>query len=343
MADFAADGTAFRSMARDVASDAVIAVPVGGAVASPLPAPAADPVAVTDQRRLPSFFIVGPPRTGSTWLHELLSQHTQLPSPSKETRFFDTHYHRGLNWYLAHYDADDAKRRMGEVAPTYFASSEARERIALVAPAAKIACVFRHPVERLVSLYRLKRAYGMIRWTLEEAIERDPELMESSNYAGNFRLWQRCFGDDNVWAGTYDDLRQHPQSFMNSLTDFIGIPRFAIAPGEYARVHDSECMTLPRSYYRTRTALIMADRFKAWRLNRIVVALKNSRLRKLILGGGTPFSQPEPEVLAWLYERLRPEVEALEVLLERDLSAWKTPKAASKGPRVPAGVESLAA
>jgi hypothetical protein len=51
---------------------------------------------------LPSFFILGPPRTGTTWLHEVLRNHAELPSPTKETRFFDVHFHRGLDWYRAH-------------------------------------------------------------------------------------------------------------------------------------------------------------------------------------------------------------------------------------------------
>jgi hypothetical protein len=336
MADFRREEPALRSMAADVAGDAVIGVPAGEAVVGALPTPSIEPVDVADQPRLPSFFVVGPPRTGSTWLHELLSRHVVLPSPSKETRFFDTHYQRGLKWYLAHFQATESGRRMGEVAPTYFASSQARERIALMVPEAKILCVFRHPVERLLSLYRLKRAYGMIRWTLEEAVEHDPELLETSNYAGNLRLWHRSFGNENVWAGTYDDLQRDSQSFMNSLTDFIGIPRFAIALDGGGRVHDSECMTCPRSYYRTRAALIMADLFKAWRLNRVVVALKSSPLRRFVLGGGAAFPQPKPEVLAWLHEKLEPEVEALEDLLQRNLSAWK-------GPKVRSRFESLAA
>ncbi len=84
---------------------------------------------------------------------------------------------------------------------------------------------------------------------------------------------------------------------------------------------------------------MMADLFKAWRLNRIVVALKNSPVRKFVLGGGRPFAPPKPEVLTWLYEKLRPEVEALETLLQRDLSAWKD----AKGVKVPDRFESLAA
>ena len=48
--------------------------------------------------RLPDFIHVGPPRTGTTWLHEVLKGHVGLPE-GKSTRFFETEYHRGIEWY----------------------------------------------------------------------------------------------------------------------------------------------------------------------------------------------------------------------------------------------------
>lgn len=280
-----------------------------------------------DERSLPSFFVVGPPRTGSSWLHEVLSPHTLLPTPSKETRFFDTHFQRGLKWYLAHYENPGGGRRIGEIAPTYFASAAARDRMAQTVPEAKIVCVFRNPVDRIVSLYRLKRAYGLIPWNFEEAIERDPELMESSRYAGTLKLWQRSFGANNVLVGIYDDLRQNPQAFVDSLVDFIGVGRFKLAAWQYGLVHDSEKMTHPRSYYRTRSATMLADWFKARRLDRVVSAFKRSRFRNLVLGGGPAFPKLSSEVLTRLHEKFQPEVTELEQMLDRDLSAWKLPRA----------------
>jgi hypothetical protein len=276
-----------------------------------------------DERSIPSFFIVGPPRTGSSWLHEILCPYTSLPSPSKETRFFDSHFHRGMKWYLAHYGETGESQRRGEVAPTYFASASARERIALTVPQAKIVCVFRHPVDRIVSLYRVKRAYGWIPWSLAEAIERDPELMESSRYASTLKLWQRSFGRENVLAAIYDDLREDPQAFVDSIVDFIGVPRFPLAHWQYGFVHASERMTQPRSYHRTRTATMLANWCKARRMDRVVSAIKNSPLRRLVLGGGAPFPKLSEQLLLQLHEKFQPEIEELEHMLHRDLSAWK--------------------
>jgi LPS sulfotransferase NodH len=276
-----------------------------------------------DERSVPSFFVVGPPRTGSSWLHEILRAYTSLPNPSKETRFFDTHFQRGMKWYLAHYQQSGDSQRKGEVAPTYFASAAARERIAVMAPQAKIVCVFRHPVDRIVSLYRVKRAYGWIPWSLAEAIERDSELMESSRYATTLKLWQRSFGRENVLAAVYDDLREDPQAFVDCIVDFIGVPRFPLADWQYGFVHDSERMTQPRSYHRTRTATMLANWCKARRMDRVVSVFKNSPLRKLVLGGGAPFPKLSEQLLMQLHEKLQPEIEELEDMLHRDLSAWR--------------------
>jgi Sulfotransferase domain len=286
--------------------------------------------AVSKQPELPSFFIVGPPRTGSSWLYKVLAPHTLLPSPAKETRFFDNHFCRGFKWYMAHYPGRNGNQQLiGEVAPTYFASVRARERLAGAVPRARIVCVFRNPVERIVSLYRLKRAYGLIPWNLEQAIERDQELLETSRYGMNLVLWRRAFGAQNVMAAVYDDLGQEPQAFIDAVLDFIGVPRFVLAAEDLVSTHASEKMTHPRNYYRTRSATLAADWFKARRMDHVVSAFRRSPLLKFVLGGGRPFQPLSPEFLRKLYERFRPEVEELEVLLGRDLSHWKAPPASA--------------
>ena len=289
-------------------------------------------VARDTRRPLPSFFIIGPPRTGTSWLHEVLSRHAILPSPTKETRFFDIHFERGFEWYNAHFPTSTGDRLVGEVAPTYFASAQARERIAETIPNAKVVCIFRDPVERVVSLYRLKRAYGMIPWSFEEAIIRDSELMESGKYGSCLKAWLHTLGANQVLATVYDDLRDEPQSYLDSVTDFIGIPRFELGPSQVGRVFTSETMTYPRNYYRTRSATAMAEWLKLRQLDTVVAAVKKSPLLKLVLGGGPPFTKLSVDLSHKLYEHFRPEVEELEGLLNRDFSAWKLPSLQTSGP-----------
>jgi len=274
---------------------------------------------------LPSFFVIGPPRTGTSWLHEILRQRSWLSNPTKETRFFDKHFHRGLAWYASHYREATAGRRIGEIAPTYFASDEARERIARLVPHAKVVCTFRNPVDRVLSLYRLKRAYGLIPWSFEEALVRDPELMESSRYAFHLKEWQDALGKTQVLATVYEDLRSDPQSYLDTVTDFVDVPRIRLGPSQINRVLTSEGMTEPRSYYLTRAAQQLAEWSRALRLDAVIAEAKKRGVLKLFVGGGPAFPELPFAERVKLYEMLQPEVEQLEVALNRDLSEWKYP------------------
>jgi hypothetical protein len=278
---------------------------------------------------LPSFLVVGPPRTGTSWLHEVLSEHTNLPDPTKETRFFDLHFDRGLPWYLDHFPSAHKGCPRGEVAPTYFRSAHARDRIAQTLPGVKLVFIFRHPVQRLVSLYRLKRAYGQVSWNLEEALERDPELVESSLYATNLRKWQSKFAKEQLSINLYEDLSSNPQAFVDRLTAFLEIPGFQLQESQLGRVYSTTKMTEPRSFLATRAATAMADWCKARRLDHIVAGVKNSHLMRLFLGGGAPFPEIPTETLNRVRTRMLCEIEELEEILGRDLSHWKTPPSLS--------------
>ena len=221
----------------------------------------------------PSFIVVGPPRTGTSWLRKVLEPHATLPSPSKETRFFDLHYHRGPAWYDWHFPRD-RKGPIGEIAPTYFASSEARARIAETLPQAKIVFSFRNPIERAVSLYRLKRAYGMFRWSFDEALRKDPELINSGLYWSHLSRWQECFPPEQLLVSIYDDLVTDAQAFVDRITAFTGLSSISVSQSQLQRVYSSERMTQPRSYVATRLATSVANWCKSRHLDHFVESVR---------------------------------------------------------------------
>ena len=280
---------------------------------------------VSANRALPAFLVIGPPRTGTTWLHNILRHRTVLPSPNKETRFFDKHFSQGLDWYRAHYPPFRDNRLVGEIAPTYFASVEARQRIAETLPRAKVVCIFRNPFERVLSLYRLKRAYGMIPWSFEDALRHDPELLESSKYATNLKAWRQALGSHRVLPTFYEDLKTGPQAYLDAIADFIEIPRFVLQPEQIREICSAKSMAQPRNYERTRRATLIAEWFKARRLDKLVSVIRSSPLLKLFVGGGAAFAEVTPEASALLYDFVREEVEELEPLVNRSLTAWKHP------------------
>ena len=213
---------------------------------------------------------------------------------------------------------------MGEIAPTYFASTEARRRIAETIPNAKIVFIFRNPVERAVSLYRLKVAYGMFRWSFGEALRNDPELIDSGLYWTRLAEWRECFPDEQLLVTIYDDLVSDPQAFVSRIAAFIGLPIITVSQSQLKRVYSSERMTQPRSYLATRTATAFADWCKSRRLDHLVASVRESALINLFLGGGESLPGLSPATLDELAEIFRPEIEALESQLGRNLGDWKS-------------------
>src|SRR5216683_1959296 len=101
----------------------------------------------TTSPRMPRFIAVGPQRTGTTWLHQVLAGHVGLPS-IKETDYFSKHYARGLEWYLEFFRNCPVTLPLAEIDPNYFGIAEACDRIATDIPDCKIIVSLRDPVDR---------------------------------------------------------------------------------------------------------------------------------------------------------------------------------------------------
>lgn len=212
---------------------------------------------------------------------------------------------------------------MGEVAPTYFASESARTQIAATLPNVKLVFIFRDPVQRLISLYRLKRAYGMYTWSLEDALERDPELIVSGQYATHLRGWQELFPSEQISINFFEDLSATPGPFVQRLSDFLGVPRFELDESQLRQVHSAAALGQPRSYLVTRIALATGDWCKARGFDTFVSAVRDSAIFRFLVGSGTPFSKTNTHTIGKIYSLLSREIEEMEAILHRDLSSWK--------------------
>jgi LPS sulfotransferase NodH len=276
-----------------------------------------------DKIRLPDFIAVGPPRTATTWLHEVLKERVCLPAERKETDFFTRFYDRGAEWYADFFRHCGATSVVGELSPMYFASDEARERIAAMLPRCKIICSFREPVARAYSNYRLLRRQAFTKADFEAAATSRGDLVESSRYGSYLEKWFAAFGRERVMVLIYDDLEANPQGFLDSVCDFIGIERFAVTASTVGTERVHQVNTLPANPRMARAARNLVAWFANRRMDRAAGIVRRNRLIKYMLEGGDPFPPPAPEMVARLRERYRPEMEKLERLIGRDLSAWK--------------------
>jgi sulfotransferase family protein len=275
-----------------------------------------------DGGRLPRFFVVGPPRTGTTWLYRELRKVASLPAPIKEVNFFDLRYEKGVEWYLSKFDPRDQRPR-GECAPTYFASDIVRRRIFDLVPQAKVICTLREPVSRLYSLWTMKRSNGVYGWGFEEALDRDAELVETMRYTHHLNGWLQMFGQEQVMAAFWDDLRTSPQHHFDKISGFLGLEKATV---DSTAAKPLKQMTRPWSRVVARTASTTAVWLKFHKMGGVVKAAKAIGLRPLAFGRTLQYQPLDPETESRVRARLAKEIDDLEKLVGRDLSAWRKPR-----------------
>ncbi len=249
----------------------------------------------------------------------------------KETQFFDRHYARGLEWYARHFRDCPPNLPCGEFSPTYFASAEARTRIAADLPNCKIIITLRDPVERFYSHYRLLRREGWLRdETLEQAIARhlrNPtgpgNMFYVNRYAEHVSAWQSAMRAGKVLVMLGDDLRADPQSFIARICSFLGIPEIDLSLIPEARQRINAIGLAPKSRRLAKLARRLIATLRSRGFYRLVNAWDRTWLWRFIFESGKQFDEMTPAQEANLRERFRPEVERLEVIIGRDLSKWK--------------------
>lgn len=273
---------------------------------------------------LPNFIGVGPTRTGSTWLHGVLMRRACLPAHVKETWFFDRYYEKGLNWYQSLFN-DCSSPLVGEIGPTYFASPLARGRIAHDLPQCKILCVLRNPAERAYSWFRMQRRIRAIRDSFEATLttNTDPQLHEANRYARRICEWRESFGVENVGVFFYDDLLANPQAFTDAVTRFLGCGSVPLTPQLLRHLIKNEATRDCRNP----TIAYAGHRLRRWlwshRQGALVNRLDRYGLWRFCFGGGVIFAPLGTATDRSLRTAYRSEIEELESLCNRDLSAWK--------------------
>jgi hypothetical protein len=231
---------------------------------------------------------------------------------------------------LSYFENPSPGRPVGEIDPNYFGISEACDRIGETIPHCRIVVSLRDPTARAWSSYRTMHRDAWTRLGFEETVAQNEVIRESSRYAYHLDRWRSRFGIDRVLVMLYDDLEASAQSYLDRICDFIDAPRLAIQGTVLADERVNAVTHAPRSRRAARNARNARDWMRAHRWHRTIALLERAGIWKRLFGGGEEFGAMDPETEARLREHFRPEVEALEQMLGRDLSHWKNGNAPSK-------------
>jgi Sulfotransferase family len=187
---------------------------------------------------LPTFFIIGAPKAGTTSLHFYLARHPEIQmSANKEPRFFagpenGIPYPPGRIARRDEYEAlfDPAVPVRGEASTDYATHprrSGAPERIKELVPDAKFIYLVRDPLARTISHYKMRVAVLGERRSLQDALRDlgDPAspYVWPSLYASQLALYLEHFPRERILVVDQADLLSQRRRTLCEIFEFLAV------------------------------------------------------------------------------------------------------------------------
>lgn len=211
----------------------------------------------------PDFLIIGPQRTGTSWLANNLEWHPEVFfSNPKEIFYFNNlgkpenrrHQSDYLEWYLNFFQPSAQQRlkrsvayfryykeffkikAVGEGTATYggMVAPEVIDEILLMNPRIKIILMLRNPVKRAWAHCKKDLSNQSVVNEQYRSIEEIP-IKEIKDFVTSgyqikcgkvseiHELWLNKVGQDNLLVGVFDDLREDPAGLLLNVMQFIGV------------------------------------------------------------------------------------------------------------------------
>ncbi len=294
--------------------------------------------------RIPEFFIVGAPRCGTTYMFEYLGRHPGVyVPPNKEPNHFCTDldsgsfldsvsFMRDRDEYRMLFADADAGQLAGEASTWYLYSRDAAANIHAARPGARILVMLRDPVEMMYSLHGRRRFGGTEELPFAEALAAEDDRRQGrrlprrprnvkgllyrdvARYAAQVERYFDRFGRDQVHVVIFDDFRSDPGAAYQSALDFLGLPRIPMPE-----------TSVVNAAARRRSETLQRAILTPWviRLGRMIVprALRPhvGPLMDRLNAAPERRTPLDPALRRSLVEELRPDVQRLSRLLDRDL------------------------
>jgi Sulfotransferase domain len=261
-----------------------------------------------------NFLHLGPSKSGSTWLHEVLISHPGIYlTPAKDLYFFNRYYERGPEWYHAQFSqARPEHKIIGEICPDYLSCAECPERIrSCLGPDVRLMVTLREPAARAFSGYMYLKKHGLAAPSFRETTQTAPELLDEGRYGTHLRRYLRYFDRSSLHIALFDDLQADPQAFLDGVTGWLGVARQVASPDQLAA-------QLPASKARWLPLAALAKRGANWARKRdgadLVGRVKRSPLvqRALYTPLGDARPVMAPDEISFVREQLDKEVAAVE-------------------------------
>ena len=210
-----------------------------------------------DLRYFPDFMIVGPQRTGTTWLHAQLRYHPEIMlSEPKELYFFSSlkdgvnprfpsreladylRFFREPLWRvmlrhavsLTRYGALYRPKVRGEATASYAVlDRDVIQDIVTLKPDLKVILMIRNPVERAWSHAKKDLARNRRRKLQEvsatefERFFTDPYQRQCARYVEHIENWSACLRPGHLLVALFDDIDARPEALLLAVMSFLDV------------------------------------------------------------------------------------------------------------------------
>lgn len=298
---------------------------------------------------LPTFYIAGGARCGSTSLEAYCRAHPQVyMSPIKEPNFFsygcggvpfagpgyDEIYAaavRDLDEYRLLFKTAGQARAVGEASINYMLHPEASAGINTLTPQARLLFILRQPVERAWSSFQRSCLQGreaemdfLTAWR-DDVRRREAGHWVSlhrykSLYGKHLRPWFETFSREQIHVILFEEFQADTSSVMREVYEFIGVdgdfrPETWSVHNQTGEIANPVLRRVWRKSHRARVMLrpLLPRGWRGQSFRFLASDGQVSRKRKPI----------PADIKASLTEELRDDIATLEELLERDLSLWR--------------------
>jgi hypothetical protein len=298
----------------------------------------------------PDFAIVGAPRCGTTAMYRYLAGHPGVAmSSQKEARFFSTDIDTGKrasSWaeYEALWDHAPSGALRGEATPDYIQSKVAISALLAARPEAKLIAMVRNPVEIVASHHAQLHVDGIenaadleTAWRLQERRQRgeslppgcarSPAVFQYRDYAAVGDQLERFL--EHVPTGqrmviVYDDFRSNPRVEYLRVLELLQLADDGRT--EFPRHNQRRAMRwrgLTSTQDWIRRSMPLLHRLARNGARALGLAPGDLLHRANVRTGASDAMRAE--FAAELTRDFLPQIEKVERLLDRDLSAWKAP------------------
>jgi hypothetical protein len=198
-------------------------------------------------RQLPDFIVLGTQRGGTTSLYRYLTEHPDIgPAFRKEVHFFERHYEKGLDWYLAHFPMRGEFPVVGEASPNYLFHPDVPERVRQVAPSTRFIVLLRNPIDRAYSHYNMNVKKDFEQLSFENAVDKERERLGSSDdaasltwrhysylkrglYVEQLQRWMSVFPREQFLIIKSEDFYEAPGQVLNQTLGYLGLRPWSLA------------------------------------------------------------------------------------------------------------------